>query len=70
MAAPEKYRKMFGKERADKIMKRGMGAFFQAGSRPGQTAYSWGVARLKAHAKGKATVRKADADLVKPKKKG
>jgi hypothetical protein len=52
MAAPEKYRKMFGKEKADKIMKRGMGAFFSGGSRPGQT------------------VRKADADLVKTKKKG
>ena len=70
MAAPEKYRKMFGKERADKVMKRGMGAFFSGGSRPGQTAYSWGVARLKAHAKGKATVKKADGDLFNKKKKG
>ena len=70
MAAPVKYQKMFGKERANKIMSRGMGAFFSSGSKAGQSAYSWGIARLKAHEKGKATVKKADADLFNKKKKG
>ena len=65
--APEKYRKLLGRARADKIYARGMGAFFSSGSRPGQSAHSWGVGRLKAHVKGKATVKKADADLFKKK---
>jgi len=57
MAAPEKYKKMFGADRANKIYKRGLGAYYSSGS----------VARLKAHAKGKATVKKADGDLFRRK---
>ena len=67
MAAPEKYRKMFGKSRADAIYKRGLGAFYSAGSKKGMSAHAWAVARLKAHAKGKATVKKADGDLFRKK---
>lgn len=29
-----------------KIVKRGMGAYYSSGSRPNQTAHSWGLARL------------------------
>tara|TARA_R100000734_G_C3318536_1_gene112800 strand:- start:1476 stop:1682 length:207 start_codon:yes stop_codon:yes gene_type:complete len=67
MAAPEKYRKMFGKSRADAIYKRGLGAFYSSGSKRGMSAHAWAVARLKAHAKGKATVKKADGDLFRKK---
>jgi hypothetical protein len=30
----------------EKIIKKGQGAYFSSGSRPNQTAHSWGVARL------------------------
>lgn len=68
MAAPEKYKKMFGAERANKIYRRGLGAYYSSGSRAGMSAHQWAVARLKAHAKGKATVKKADGDLFRGKK--
>ena len=29
-----------------KILKKGQGAYYSSGSRPGQTSYSWGIARL------------------------
>jgi len=67
MAAPEKYKKMFGADRANKIYRRGLGAFFASGSKAGMSAHAWAVARLKAHAKGKSTVKKADADLFRKK---
>ena len=67
MAAPEKYKKMFGAERANKIYKRGLGAYYYSGSKKGMSAHAWAVARLKAHAKGKATVKKADGDLFRRK---
>ena len=67
MAAPEKYKKMFGADRANKIYKRGLGAFYSSGSKKGMSAHAWAVARLKAHAKGKATVKKADGDLFRRK---
>ncbi len=63
MAAPEKYQKMFGAKKANTIYRRGLGAYYSAGSRPKMSAHQWAVARLKAHAKGKASVKKADADL-------
>lgn len=65
MAAPEKYKKALGAARAEKIYKRGLGAYYSSGSRPGMSAHGWAVARLKAHVKGKATVKKADADLFR-----
>ena len=30
----------------NKIVKRGMGAYYSSGSRPNQTPHSWGLARL------------------------
>lgn len=67
MAAPKKYQDMFGAARANKIYRRGLGAFYSSGSRAGMSAHQWAVARLKAHAKGKATVKKADGDLFRKK---
>ena len=29
-----------------KILKKGQGAYYSSGSRPGQTSHSWGIARL------------------------
>jgi len=45
------------------VVKRGRGAYYSSGSRPGQTATSWGVARARSFASGKGGARKADADL-------
>jgi hypothetical protein len=67
MAAPKKYQDMFGAARANKIYRRGLGAYYSSGSKPGMSAHAWAVARLKAHAKGKATVKKADGDLFRKK---
>jgi len=67
MAAPKKYQDMMGAAKANKIYKRGLGAYYSSGSRPKVSAHQWAVARLKAHAKGKATVKKADADILKGK---
>lgn len=46
-----------------KVMKRGQGAYFSSGSRPGQTPTSWGLARAKSFASGSGGARKADKDL-------
>ena len=43
-----------------------MGAYYSR-VRPKVSAHQWAVARLKAHAKGKATVKKADSDLFRRK---
>lgn len=34
------------KKALDKIVKKGMGAYYSSGSRPNQTPHSWGIARL------------------------
>ena len=47
------------------VVKRGKGAYFSSGSRPGQTPTSWGLARAKSFASGSGGARKADADLWK-----
>ena len=52
-----------------KVMKRGQGAYFSSGSRPGQTPTSWGLARARSFASGKGKARQADADLWKQVKK-
>jgi hypothetical protein len=47
------------------VMRRGQGAYFSSGSRPGQTPTSWGVARARSFASGSGGARKADNDLWK-----
>tara|TARA_Y100000816_G_C25906119_1_gene472617 strand:- start:390 stop:584 length:195 start_codon:yes stop_codon:yes gene_type:complete len=64
MSAPEKYKKMFGSKKANTIYKRGLGAYYSSGSRPKVSAHQWAVGRLKAHAEGRASVKKADKDLA------
>jgi|TARA_Y100001937_G_scaffold12062_1_gene15164 hypothetical protein len=68
MSAPAKYVKKFGSERANKIYRRGLGAYYSSGSRPKMSPHQWAVARLKAHAEGRASVKKADGDLFRKKK--
>ena len=68
MSAPAKYVKKFGSERANKIYSRGLGAYYSSGSRPKMSPHQWAVARLKAHAEGRASVKKADGDLFRKKK--
>ena len=52
------------KKALEKIVKKGQGAYFSSGSRPNQTAQSWGLARLaSAVTGGKASV--VDFDILK-----
>ena len=46
-----------------KVVKRGQGAFYSSGSRPGMTPTAWGIARAKSFASGSGKARKADNDL-------
>ena len=47
MSIPELAKKTSCKPSAlNKIVKKGQGAYFSSGSRPNQTAHSWGMARL------------------------
>ena len=75
MATPacvKKYAKSSGKSVStlNKVYKRGQGAYFSSGSRPGQSSHSWGCGRVRSFATGKGGARKADADLLgKGKKK-
>lgn len=59
----------FAKSTLDKVYKRGLGAFYSSGSRPGQTAHSWAMGRVKSFVSGKGGARKADKDLLGGKKK-
>lgn len=70
-AAIEKYSKSsgFSKEKLRKVAKRGMGAYYSSGSRPGQTPTSWAIGRVRSFATGKGGARKADADLIRGGKK-
>jgi len=70
-SAIDKYSKSSGFSIAKlrKVAKRGMGAYYSSGSRPGQTPTSWAIGRVRSFATGKGGARKADADLLKGKKK-
>ena len=66
MKLPAKYVKAVGgMEKAKKVYKRGLGAYYSAGSRPKVTAHQWAMGRLKSAATGKGGARKADADILK-----
>ena len=51
--------------KAEKIYKRGLGAYYSSGSRPKVSAHQWAMGRLKSAATGKGGARKADADILK-----
>ena len=51
-----------------KVYKRGLGAYYSSGSRPKVSAHQWAMGRVKSFVSGKGGARKADADLLRPKK--
>jgi len=50
-----------------KVYKRGLGAYYSSGSRPGVTAHQWAAARVRSFATGRGGARKADKDLLRRK---
>jgi len=46
-----------------------LGAYYSSGSRPKVSAHQWAMGRVKSFVSGKGGARKADADLLKGKKK-
>ncbi len=70
-ATLNKYSKSSGisKGTLAKVYKRGLGAYYSSGSRPGVSAHQWAAGRVRSFATGKGGARKADADLLRPKKK-
>ena len=67
----DKYSKSsgFSKSTLEKVYKRGLGAYYGSGSRPGVSAHQWAAGRVRSFATGKGGARKADADLIRKKKK-
>ena len=59
----------FSKSTLDKVYKRGLGAYYSSGSRPKVSAHQWAMGRIKSFISGKGGARKADADLLRGKKK-
>ena len=70
-ATISKYAKSSGISRGTlaKVYKRGLGAYYSSGSRPGVSAHAWAAGRVRSFATGKGGARKADADLLRPKSK-
>tara|TARA_A100001391_G_scaffold198307_1_gene179739 strand:+ start:181 stop:420 length:240 start_codon:yes stop_codon:yes gene_type:complete len=70
-ACIEKYSKSSGisKGTLSKVYSRGLGAYYSSGSRPGVSAHQWACGRVRSFATGKGGARKADSDLLRPKKK-
>ena len=70
-ACVKKYAKSSGKSTSTlmKVYKRGQGAYFSSGSRPGQSSHSWGCGRVRSFATRKGGARKADKDLLRGGKK-
>ncbi len=46
-----------------------MGAYYSSGSRAGVSPQQWAMGRVRSFATGKGGARKADADLIRGKKK-
>mgnify|MGYP007073271256 FL=1 len=65
-----KYSKSSGisKSTLEKVYKRGLGAYYSSGSRPGVSAHGWACGRVRSFATGKGKARQADQDLYRPKK--
>lgn len=60
----------FSQDKLMKVYRRGLGAYYSAGSRPKVSAHQWAMGRVKSFVSGKGGARKADADLLKGKGKG
>ena len=52
-----------------KVYKRGLGAYYSSGSRPGVSAHQWAAGRVRSFATGRGGSRKADRDLIRGKRK-
>ena len=65
-ATIDKYAKSSGisKGTLAKVYKRGLGAYYSSGSRPGVSAHQWAAGRVRSFATGKGGARKADADYL------
>ncbi len=65
------YSKKYGisSDKLRKVYKRGMGAYYSSGSRAGVSPHQWAMGRVRSFATGKGGARKADADLIRGKKK-
>ena len=59
----------FSTSKLNSVYKRGLGAYYSSGSRPKTSAHAWAMGRVKSFVTGKGGARKADADLLKGKKK-
>jgi len=70
-AVVDKYAKSSGISRSTlgKVYQRGLGAYYSSGSRPKVSAHQWAAGRVRSFATGKGGARKADADLIRKKKK-
>ncbi len=62
------HKNIISKIGADKIINKGQGAYYSSGSRPNQTAYSWGLSRLASVIMG-GKARKIDKDIWEKYKK-
>lgn len=68
MKLPSNYVKAVGGQaNAEKIYRRGLGAYYSSGSRPKVSAHQWAMGRLRSAATGKGGARKADADILRKK---
>lgn len=68
MKFPSKYvESVGGQANAEKIYRRGLGAYYSSGSRPKVSAHQWAMGRLRSAATGQGGARKADADILKKK---
>ncbi len=52
-----------------KVYKRGLGAYYSSGSRAGVSAHQWAAGRVRSFVTGRGGARKADADLIRGKKR-
>ena len=59
----------YSKGTLDKVDKRGLGAYYSSGSRPKVSAHQWAMGRVRSFVTGRGGARRADADLLRGKKK-
>lgn len=59
----------FSHSKLMQVYRRGLGAYYSSGSRPKVSANAWAMGRVKSFVTGRGGARKADADLLKGKKK-
>ena len=52
-----------------KVYKRGQAAYMSSGSRPGVSMAAWAMGRVRSFVTGRGGARKADADLIRGKRR-